>query len=235
MKRALILLIAFSFSTLVVTAQAKIPKSYQAIYTVKYHDIPAGTVTHILTTDKSGHYKFDALTRSTLLFLHLHIDEQSTGKLTSQGPRPDKYVYRYHFFNNKKLININFDWKNHIASSQKDERHYEAKIPTNAQDKLSYQLAMRYYLLNKIHPLTYHLVNRGNIDIYQFKQVGQETLDTPIGKIKTIKIRRINDDQDDDIFEFWTAPQYDYLLIQLKEINNGEVVAEAHLYKLTFT
>lgn len=206
-------------------------KPFTAIYSVKYRHIPAGTVTRTLSYPAKNHYLFSSTTSSSLLFIHLNIFEQSEGLWTLSGPRPNMYQYQYRLFHREHNELTTFDWPRHFATTQKDERHYGVDLKPNTQDQLSMVLALRDHLLHHIGPVTFSLTNRAELKTYTFVKKHYETLSTPIGKIKTIKMRHSNQTKK-DIYDIWLAPKYQYLPIKIIRIEDGEIVAQENLYQL---
>lgn len=208
-------------------------KPFQAIYNVKYHSLPSGTITRTFTVNNANHYEFKAITDSKIPLLNLSINESSQGQWNNNMPQPNLYEYHQTILNKNRDIVVNFDWLKRLALTNKNGRHYSVKIPQDAQDKISYQLSLRQDLLNNSNAFVYHIADRYDVDTYVFKKIGEEKLDTPLGKVQTIKMQRVNTNKKDDIFTFWLAPQYDYLLVKLVDEEDGGTVAEATIKSVT--
>ena len=65
----------------------------------------------------------------------------------------------------------------------------------------------------------YQIADRNRLREYEFQITGEEIIETPIGKFNTVKATRIRRDSD-RITTFWMAPEYDFLLIRLKQIED---------------
>ncbi|MCV6603979.1 MAG: DUF3108 domain-containing protein, partial [Porticoccaceae bacterium] len=48
---------------------------------------------------------------------------------------------------------------------------------------------------------------------------GEETIDTPMGDIKTLKLERVKDSNKRQT-TFWMAPEYNYLLVKFHRVEN---------------
>ena len=112
-----------------------------------------------------------------------------------------------------------FDWQSNTASFA--ETDYT--VAPGTLDKLLYQVQMRQDLMAagkgtwpKMH---YQIADRNRLREYEFQITGEEIIETPIGKFNTVKATRIRRDSD-RITTFWMAPEYDFLLIRLKQIED---------------
>jgi len=56
---------------------------------------------------------------------------------------------------------------------------------------------------------------------YRFEVVGEETLDTPLGKVTTIKVRRKENNNEEREIYAWFAKDFQYLLVRLQQEENG--------------
>ena len=67
----------------------------------------------------------------------------------------------------------------------------------------------------------YQIADRNRLREYEFEITGEEIIETPIGKFNTVRATRIRRDSD-RITTFWMAPEYDFLLIRLKQIKDKD-------------
>jgi len=223
------------FSSPAIFASYRQVKPCEASYEVSMKGISAGTVVRTLKIDKQQHYQFTSLTESSLAFINLKIFEASQGIWTQGGPQPHLYQYHYRVFSKKSDIISRFNWHKMIANTIKNgKRNYAVHIPNDAQDKISFQLALRHSLLNHAKNFVYKIVDKDDVNTYIFKKIDTETLKTPMGKIETIKMQRTNAKKDDEVFTFWLAPKYDYLLIKVTVTEDNHLVAEGKIKKLKY-
>ena len=177
---------------------------FDAQYTLKRNGITLGTSSRSLTITQDGAYKYASTTHATGIiswFVRDQIDEYSKWIFNDGGSK-------------SRLVNLKFDWQRNIVTNTIDGDPWRMNIPPNAQDKLVYQLAIMYDLANGKKNLDYKIADGGKLKDYAFEIQGEETLNTALGKVKTVRIQRIGDKRDTTV---WCAPQYAYLPMKLEQ------------------
>ncbi len=97
---------------------------------------------------------------------------------------------------------------------------WEIEVTDETLDKLLFQFRMREDLqdaLQKGQPwpeMNYLVADNGRIKNYNFKITGEEFIDTPVGRIKTVKAVRIRKEGERSTI-FWLAPNYEFMLVRL--------------------
>ena len=198
-------------------AEEKPLPMFNAQYSLKRNGITLGISTRSLTTAKDGTYIYASTTRATGIiawFVKDRIDEYSKWSFDGTHIRPLEYVYDRHGGSKTRNVNLKFDWQRHIVTNIIDGDPWRMEIPPDAQDKLVYQLAIMYDLLNGKKNLEYKIADGGKLKNYKFEIEGEETLNTAIGKVKTVRIQRIGDKRDTTV---WCAPQFSYLPMRLEQ------------------
>mgnify|MGYP001337182121 CR=1 FL=1 len=197
-------------------------KPFTSSYSASIYGLHVGNITRSLKI-ANGHYQFVSDVKSTLPFTHVEIFAKSTGLWTANGPMPVDYHYRYDHFHHSKTINTHFDWSKHIAFTDEQGKKQQVAISAGDQDKLSYQLVMRDNLLNNKRPLVYHIADGHDIDTYSFGQTGTNVIQTPAGKLQTVKLQRSNNGPNSENIVFWLAPKNNYAIAKIVDVNNGKV------------
>ena len=88
-------------------------------------------------------------------------------------------------------------------------------LPEIALDKLSYQLQLRKDLINKQTLEAYQIADGGHLKTYTFEVIGDEVIETPLGKMDTIHIKRIREGKK-RFTHIWLAKKWDYLIVKLE-------------------
>ena len=78
-------------------------------------------------------------------------------------------------------------------------------------------MAARENIWPKMH---YQIADRIRLREYEFEITGKEIIETPIGKFNTVRATRIRRESD-RITTFWMSPEYEFLLIRLKQIEEN--------------
>ena len=193
-----------------------LPK-FNAEYILKRNGITLGTSTRSLSTAKDGTFIYSSTTQATGIiawFVKDHIDEYSKRIFDGKHIRPLQYVYNRHGGSKTREVKLHFDWQHNTVANTIDGDPWRMEIPPNAQDKLVYQLAIMYDLMNGKKDLDYKIADGGKLKDYAFEIQGEEVLNTALGRLKTVRIQRIGDKRDTTV---WCAPQLSYLPVRLEQ------------------
>jgi hypothetical protein len=133
---------------------------------------------------------------------------------------PMQYTYKRTGLGKNRDQGLNFDWtKNEVTSLQNDTR-MELDASKKIQDSLSYQLQLRQDLMAGKKNFSYLITNGKKNKEYKFEIVGEEVLDTPLGKVTAVKIRRVQTNDERETYA-WFAKDFQYLLVRLQQEENG--------------
>jgi hypothetical protein len=204
---------------LIATGFAQTLTPFTANYEVKFHGINVGKSTRQLKINKKGQYTFVDHIWSTFVFTDLDSLQQTQGTYHNNLIQPTQYASTYKNGDKSKKSTAQFNLKTQQASGTYKNKPFKLKISTGIQDSLSYQLQMRINLLEH-KPLSFKLVNQDEINTYTFKVVGNEMLDTPMGKLATLKLTRSNSGKNRST-TFWLAKKYNYLIVKAVHVEHG--------------
>lgn len=143
------------------------------------------------------------------------ITEEGTFSLDEQGVIVDHgYEYERNIIGMKKTEELSYDRTAGVANYEEKKKKRQVKLDGNYLNRLSYQVQLQRDLSNGQTTLQYQVIARGRLKDYNFEILDEETLDTPLGPFKTIKVKRVREDDDRQTI-MWFAPELNYLLIQL--------------------
>jgi hypothetical protein len=144
----------------------------------------------------------------TFLFFTFVFD--SKGHVDAKGVQPTHYQET----RNKNVKSVDFDAQaNQVRYSGGSQEPYQAGI----QDRMSVLLQLAS--LGRGDPSTFgagkmvqfRVAGSSASDNWRFKVVGNETLDTPMGKVKTVHLTRERDHDDGQKIEVWLSGDYDWM------------------------
>lgn len=210
------------------TSAADAPKIFDNEYKAKLYGFNI-TVTNRLTKTDDGMYnlifKADSMIGS--------ITEQSQIRWDpkQQTISPMKYTYARRGLGKDRNAELLFDWKGKTVTNNVQKTSWEMDIAQKVQDKLSYQLQMQQDLLNGHESFEYQIADGGRLKKYKFTTVGEEMLETPLGKVNTVKIKRSREDNERVTYA-WLAKDWNYLLVRLQQEEKGEAYT-IYIHKAT--
>lgn len=154
------------------------------------------------------------------MFRQDHIIEQSTWQFADSKVIPQLYEYVRTGSKRDRRISIKFDWQKNQITNSVDGSAWSMPTADGILDKLVYQYSIMLDMQAGKSNLSYKVADGGTEKLYVFEAVGEEVLDTPLGKLKTIKMVRLFADSDRQSI-FWSAPELAYLPVKLENTDDG--------------
>lgn len=182
---------AFLFLSLCCIAPALFaaaPASIEARFDVSTKGVKIAEIKERFTrTDK--HYRIESLTKPVGLLALFKPDTLlvvSEGEITSQGLRPQNFVYK-RSQDTLKNTSANFDWEQSaLMLSDRYGQRFEP-LPADLQDRLSALYQFRYLpALRDRKEVVMHITNGSKIDTRHYHIQPRQMLDTPLGTLETL-------------------------------------------------
>ena len=189
---------------------------YEAEYKISSNSL---TTTATRSLSKQGN-NWQLSQRAKLMFIK--VSEESIIEDGAMGLRPLRYEYS-NSFSSKQDQKINFDWPRALASDKKYRKPWSAPLTAGTFDQLSAQLQMRQALISGRFDTTMvqTVVNRGKHKTYRVEKMGEEVIDSPVGKLNTVKLRRSREDSDSETI-VWLAKDWNYLIVRLEQTDEDD-------------
>jgi len=198
---------------------------YTATYGLYYHGLRAGNVTQVFQKLKHDNYLFTNTVEPVIAFLPYGGFERSIFKIASDTVMPLRYDFEKQEGTRQEGV-ILFDYKHHVAKESSTKNTGNLMFLPGDHDKQTYFLQLSHDLTLNKKNLTYKVVGDGKIRTYTFVKQGFEMLDTPMGKIKTLKLRTENEDRS-RVTYIWLDPKREYLLIHIEQLRKGSLAGES--------
>jgi len=200
------------------------PASFSASYTVHKGNILLGEMRRTLSRPADARYLFRTETYGTglaALFVKDRIVESSEWEYHSGLMRPLHYSYRKSGGKRERQLEQRFDWGHKVVNSAgSTQASSTLPIVAGTLDKLAYQIALMGDLKQGKTELAYTLLDDDETKTYRFQVTGEETLSTPLGALKTLRVERIMEAGSKRHTTFWCAPDLNYLLVRLDQREN---------------
>ncbi|CBL46836.1 Hypothetical protein HDN1F_32530 [gamma proteobacterium HdN1] len=177
-------------STGVQITQLKAPLPFEAQYKANYNGYEFGNlVTRRLERLPNGEFRHSYRADYLLYFLQ----EESVLQIDGCNLRPLRYELERGTFLKKKRTAISFDWKKRIASYEYKGKSGTFPLVANAIDPMNAMLRVACQLTTEKKTLSFPQVDDNKIETQDYRLLGPETLDTANGKINTIRVERVHD------------------------------------------
>ena len=168
-----------------------------------------GTQTLSQSPNKQWHFSFQADT------FFASLNESVEFKVNEGQIFPLLYEYHTSAFGKKRDAVLTFDWQKKRVRNDIKNKPWHMDIQAGVLDKLSIQLQIRQDLKRNKAKLDYLIADGGKLKPWHFERLGNEQIDTQLGAIDTIKVKREGTGKKAKTTTFWFAPKYDFLLVKL--------------------
>ncbi|WP_229785822.1 DUF3108 domain-containing protein [Shewanella litoralis] len=210
--------------------------AHTAKYTVYYGSIELGEANYRLPATDSGYYVYEFDSDVSLLMLsdERHLKSEFTlenGKLV-----PFRYTH--------ERTGTGSDYTEQTAFAKAQAfihtiyKQEALKLPyeENIFDPLMVQLQFRMDLAANTRPLDYKMVKEKEVDDYQFRVLGKETLTLNSGTYDTVKVEVIREAKKAKKRQtyFWMAPDLAYLPVRLSHFSKGSKQLDIQLASYHF-
>jgi len=203
-------------------------RSLKAVYDLYYSsaspDAPVGRVTQTWSTD-GQHYVAESIAEGiglVSLFYSGTFAQRSEGRIGAAGLAPEVYTLRR---GRAEAVDVaRFDWATATVALESKGETRTVTIAPGAQDPLSAQ--HQFYF---VQPLAasgqFRVADGRKLRAFWYEVVGEELLETPLGVVNTIRIRRA--DRDDSTADVWVDPRRSYLPVKIHATDRkGRVITQ---------
>lgn len=209
----------------VATAADGLPVApFQARYEVYASGFSVGEAVVTLTAAGPNGYQMSSNVRPNGLVALLasgRIQEQASGEVYEGAIRPLQYDRQLDAGRKSSHMQLRFNW----PAGQVEARHNadQATLPLapGMVDPLSLQLLVMGDLRRGQVPPQYRLVDKTEIKTYQIRNQGEETLSTPLGELRTVRINQYTPGKT-RMTTFWVAPDRQFLLVRIAQEKDGK-------------
>jgi hypothetical protein len=153
------------------------------------------------------------------------IEQSSQGEVTESGLKPAKFSLK----RGETVAEFaEFQWAGNKIRHQRQRGEHVQDLTENPQDLLSFLFQFAYEFPEKLSApgrVTFSITNARKLDKYEFRVVGNETLNLPIGPANTVHVIRQTSDPT-ETYEAWLDRDNYYLPVKLRFMLGGRVHVE---------
>jgi hypothetical protein len=196
------------------------PVPFHAEYVAEYRGLPvkAKGIRKLVALDDHT-YQLHSSAKSLLA----NVTEVTEFRYDDGQVKPLRYQYARTGLGKNKAESGEFDWTKNIL----EHNGTTSALQYGTLDKLSYQFKLRADIARAIEDdsnetvFEYLVADEEKRKHYRFQLVGEETLATPVGELRTIRVDRIREDSDRQT-SLWLSVEHDYLLVKLKQVEEDK-------------
>lgn len=208
-----------------------ITQPYHASYVLSRRGTERGEATRLLEKTDDGQWRYYTSTRARMLVLSDRRENETFFDMRNGRVKPLLFDYSREGTGSNQYLRVRFDHDNEQVISEGDdpvevEWHPELLDPNAVLHQLQIDVA------GDDDNWTYPLVDeRGNYRDYEFARNGEEQVETPFGTFDAIKVERVRD-HDRRRTLFWFAPELNYTLVKMQQIEDGREQLQIQLQGL---
>ncbi len=195
------------------------PVPFVATYTVAWHGINAGTSTLALTRTSPQRYLYTSTDTAWGIFRMVfpHPARQSSRLRVTAG-EVEPLAFEASGIGN--TVTARFDWKSGHVTGMAKGKPLDLKLEPGTQDPLSVQIAIMLKLRAGNAPNSFWMLNTDEVERFRYVRHEETTLDTPLGKLRTILYTSQAPGSDKTTW-LWLAPALDYMPARAEQRVNG--------------
>lgn len=231
-SKALVVLSALLGLSLTANAEEEITlKPFSASYEINWKSGISlnGNTVRKLSKNENGDWDFES--KASAMFAS--VFESTQFKWQNNQIIPLKYHFKQSVLGKKRIADVSFDWEQLKVTNTVDDKPWKMPISEGVQDKLSYQLLLQQDLARGLEEFNYSVADGGKLKQYKFVVDGKEIVEAPIGSYEAIRIKRLRDAKKNRETFIWFAPELDYQIIKLHQIEKKDKSYTLLLKELT--
>jgi len=208
--------------------------AFHAEYALYIKGIKVAEMERRFSRSGDGHYLYISDTRTTGLFSLIRDDritEESRGTLNRDTLKPLHYQYSHTGSKKHRKVSIRFDWHNQEVINQVNGSAWKMDLKAGVVDKLLYQYIIMQDLESGKRHLRYEIADGGRTKTYRFEPRGEEVINTPLGKLRTLKLRRNKPNSRRETV-LWCAENLHFLPVKVRNVEDDGKVTTAVVQKL---
>jgi len=209
------------------TAPTVGPVPFVATYTIAWRGVPAGSSTLELRETAPQLYLYTSTDRAFGVFrLAFHHPLRQTSRFRIAAGEVEPLSFEAGGIGNDVMAQ--FDWKIGQVTGTAKGKLLDLKLQPGTQDPLSVQIAIMLKLQAGDAPASFWMLNTDEIDRFQYVRHEESTLDTPLGKLRTILYTSHAPGSSKTTY-LWLAPALDYMPARAEQRVKGNTQASLEI------
>ncbi|MCI0401694.1 MAG: DUF3108 domain-containing protein [Gammaproteobacteria bacterium] len=210
------------------------PQPFEATYALQRHGVKVGEMTRTLAAADNGEYIFQSLSQTTglaALFYKVRVFEETRWTYAGHEIHPSAYQYHQSRWNKVRNVSLEYDWVTREIRGTNGDTPWQLPLRPNIFDELLYQYVLMQDLQAGKRNLSYQIVAGGIIKTYDITLLGEEVIDTPVGKLRTLKLQRQKPGSHRKT-TVWCSTKLHYLAVRLEQVDDDGKVSTILIEKL---
>ena len=203
------------------TAPTSNPVPFVATYTIAWHGLTAGASTLELRQTAADSYLYTSTDIAYGVFRLVFpqpLRQSSRFRITAGEVEP----LAFEAGGGGNDVMAQFDWKDGHVTGMAKGKQLDLRLQPGTQDPLSVQIAIMLKLRARSAPDSFWMLNTDEIDRFLYVRHEATTLDTPLGKLRTI-LYTSHEPGSQKTTYLWLAPALDYMPARAEQRVKGNI------------
>jgi hypothetical protein len=225
-------ILAISVALCTSASAAVVPERVEIVYRVSVGSLHVGEGHDLLQHDgKTYNLVSESKTVGLAALLYrLSVVRRSSGRITATGLRPESFA---ELRNGKPKRSARFDWNKGTAVLIDDKKEQTVPLPEHTWDQASFAYNFAFAGLDNA-AFSVNLTDGRRIQQYDYEVVGKETLDTQIGKLETIHVKKVQPPGDKRGFDAWISLAHQNLPVRIRVIEKDGTAFDSVVAKIAY-
>lgn len=190
-----------------------VPKRIEMKYRVSIGSMKIGEGLDVFQHDgKVYSVVSESKTAGLAAIYRLAIRRESKGTVTASGLRPQTFV---EMRNGEIKRSATFDWGAKQVQLTDGDNKQTAALPPNTWDSTSFAWNFAFAGSDN-NDLQVYVTDGRRVTEYKYKIVGREKLNTAMGEIETVHVKKVQEDGDKRGFDVWLAVDRHLLPVRIR-------------------
>ena len=160
----------------------------------------------------------------------LNVRRESQGRITRAGLRPEVFTEEQ---NGKQKRSVTFDWERKQATLVDDAESQTVPLPDNTWDSTSFGYSLAF-MPPQTTDLAVHLTDGRRLREYRYAILGRTKIDTDLGALETLHVKKVQRPQDKRAFEVWLWVEHHNMPVRIRYTNRDGRVFDSVVTQVTF-
>jgi len=188
-------------------------------------DFKIGEARHSLEIGDDKNYTLRVGMNTTGLasiFKTFESEHQSSGTLTAQGLRPNKFSETKNTSKGKESLEAKFSWEERVLSFSNGN---SMPLPEQAQDVVSFLYQLSQLSLDN-GAISMYISNGKKLERYEFTVGEEEMIQTHLGRLRALPLHKVHA-QGEEGLDIWLGLEYRLLPVKLRMFDRkGQIAGE---------
>lgn len=207
------------------------PSRIEIHYAVQFGSMTIGEGRDVFEHE-DGRYRVrsESKTVGIAAIYRLDVKRESRGRIAADGLRPEFFE---EIRNGKAKRRVDFDWNQRRATLFDGEQTKVVDLPDNTWDSTSFGYNFAF-TPPRPSDFPVNLTDGRRISDYRYAVLGKERLETDIGALETIHVKKVQEAGDKRGLEVWLAQDHHNLPVRIRYVGKNGRVLDSVVTKIDY-